>query len=189
MAPARTARRRFDPHRRDRIAAAAIDVVAERGVEGLTHRAVAAKADVPLGSTTYHFADLDDLLAAAAWSSAADNITELKAWGETVDSKRDLASAVAELILGSLGPDRGNWMVGFELYVAALRRPTLRQVSVAWDSAFVEILTRYVDEATARALVAACNGLIIMTLLADPPPTLSEMEAIVRSVVGSAGAS
>jgi hypothetical protein len=28
-----------------------------------------------------------------------------------------------------------------------------------------------------------------MTLLADPPPTLSEMEAIVRSVVGSAGAS
>src|SRR3954454_22150107 len=60
-----TAKRRFDPHRRDRIARAAITVVAERGIAGLGHRAVAAEADVPLGSTTYHFATLDDLLVAA----------------------------------------------------------------------------------------------------------------------------
>jgi DNA-binding transcriptional regulator YbjK len=186
MAPATTHRRRYDPHRRDRIAAAAVDVVAERGVEGLTHRAVAAKADVPLGSTTYHFADLDDLLAAALERAAAENVSELRAWGETVESRADLAPAVAELILRSLGPDRGLWMVGFELYVAALRRPALREFSVAWDAAFVEILTRYVDEPTARALVAACNGLIIMTLLDETPPTRRQMEAIVRRISDSA---
>jgi DNA-binding transcriptional regulator YbjK len=178
--------RRYDPGRRDRIAAAAIDVVAERGVEGLTHRAVAAKADVPLGSTTYHFADRDDLLGAALERAAAENVAELRAWGETVDSRADLAAAVAELILRSLGADRNHWMVGFELYVAALRRPALRDFSVAWDNAFVEILTRHVDEPTARALVAACNGLIIMTLLADTPPTRRQMQAVVTRIVGRA---
>lgn len=57
--------RRYDPDRRQRIIDAAIRVVAGRGIAGLSHRAVAAEADVPLGSTTYHFASLDDLLIAA----------------------------------------------------------------------------------------------------------------------------
>ncbi|MCZ4096223.1 TetR family transcriptional regulator [Streptomyces sp. So13.3] len=57
--------RRYDPDRRRRIIDAAIRVVGERGIAGLSHRSVAAEADVPLGSTTYHFATLDDLLVAA----------------------------------------------------------------------------------------------------------------------------
>jgi DNA-binding transcriptional regulator YbjK len=179
-------RRRFDPQRPERIAEAAIAVVAERGIEGLTHRAVAAKADVPLGSTTYYFAGLDDLLVAALERAAADNISELQAWGQTVDSKAHLATAMAELIVRSLGADRARWMVGFELYVAALRRPAMRRLSIEWDAAFVEILERHVDQPTARALVAACNGLIIQTLLADPPPTVSEIEAIVRPICAAA---
>jgi DNA-binding transcriptional regulator YbjK len=182
--PSSTPRRRFDPHRPERIADAAIAVVAERGIEGLTHRAVAARADVPLGSTTYYFAGLDDLLAAALERAATDNIAELQAWGETVGSREELAAAMAGLIVRSLGPDRARWMVGFELYVAALRRPAMRQLSIEWDSAFVKILSRHVDEPTARALVAACNGLIIQTLLADPPPTRHEIEAIVRPICG-----
>jgi TetR/AcrR family transcriptional regulator, regulator of biofilm formation and stress response len=186
MTPGQTARRRFDPQRRDRIAAAAIDVVAERGVEGLTHRAVAAQADVPLGSTTYHFANLDDLLGAALERAAGENVAELRAWGQTVDSAETLAGALAELIMRSLGPDRSMWMVGFELYVAAMRRPTMRHYALYWDSAFIDILKRFVDEPTARVMVAACNGLIIMTLLADPPPTRRRVEAMVRRVVGPA---
>src|SRR5436190_20241567 len=63
--PARERRRR-DPRRRIKeIAAATERVIAARGIEGLTHRAVAAEAGVPLGATTYHFAAKDDLIAAA----------------------------------------------------------------------------------------------------------------------------
>ena len=57
--------RRYDPDRRQRIIDAAIRVVGEKGLAGLTHRAVAAAADVPLGSTTYHFRTLDELTVAA----------------------------------------------------------------------------------------------------------------------------
>lgn len=57
--------RRHDPERRERIIEAAIRVVGAHGIAGLSHRSVAAEADVPLGSTTYHFASLDELLVAA----------------------------------------------------------------------------------------------------------------------------
>lgn len=56
--------RRYDPERRQRIIDAAIRVVGEKGIGGLSHRSVAAAADVPLGSTTYHFKTLDELLVA-----------------------------------------------------------------------------------------------------------------------------
>jgi TetR/AcrR family transcriptional regulator, regulator of biofilm formation and stress response len=62
--------RRHDPGRRDRIIDAAIRVIGAEGIAGLSHRSVAGEADVPLGSTTYHFASLDELLIAALRRSA-----------------------------------------------------------------------------------------------------------------------
>src|ERR1700741_333272 len=81
-----------DPGRREKIANAAIAVVAERGVEGVTHRAVAAVADVPLGSTTYHFATLDDLLVVALHTAAERNIARLREWERDLPPGADLAA-------------------------------------------------------------------------------------------------
>ena len=41
--------RRFDPERKDRIIEACLDVIAERGVAGTSHRVVAAAAGQQLG--------------------------------------------------------------------------------------------------------------------------------------------
>jgi TetR/AcrR family transcriptional regulator, regulator of biofilm formation and stress response len=51
--------------RRELIAAAAAALVLEQGPGALSHRAVAARAGVPLAATTYYFRDLDDLAAQA----------------------------------------------------------------------------------------------------------------------------
>src|SRR5215212_2014758 len=59
---AATAHRRYDPRRRDRIIDACLEVISQNGVAGTSHRKVAEAADVPLGSMTYHFAGMDDLL-------------------------------------------------------------------------------------------------------------------------------
>ncbi len=40
-------------------------MIGRDGIAGLSHRGVAAEADVPLGSLTYHFATLEELLVAA----------------------------------------------------------------------------------------------------------------------------
>ncbi|MCW3845483.1 TetR family transcriptional regulator, partial [Micromonospora yasonensis] len=58
-------RRRYEPDRRQRLIEVTLDVIAEHGVAGTTHRRVATAADVPLGSVTYHFASLEHLLASA----------------------------------------------------------------------------------------------------------------------------
>src|SRR5689334_19021993 len=47
------------------ILAAASAVIVDAGVGGLTHRAVAERAGVPLARVSYHFPTVDDLLAAA----------------------------------------------------------------------------------------------------------------------------
>lgn len=54
--------RRNDPDRRDRIIDACLDVIAEAGVAGVSHRKIADAAGVPLGSMTYHFDGMSNLL-------------------------------------------------------------------------------------------------------------------------------
>lgn len=48
-----------------RIAKAAAGVVEDKGLAGLTHRAVAARAGVTTGSVTHHFRSIEDLVAGA----------------------------------------------------------------------------------------------------------------------------
>lgn len=48
--------------RRDALVDAAVALVLEEGPAALTHRALAARAGLPLASTTYHFASLDEIL-------------------------------------------------------------------------------------------------------------------------------
>lgn len=175
-----------DPARREKIANAAIAVVAERGVEGVTHRAVAAAADVPLGSTTYHFATLDDLLAVALHTAAEHNIARLREWEHDLHPEADLAAALADLVIRGITEHRAQTVVEYELYVAALHRPPLRRASTAWDDALVELFASRTDHVTGKLLAAIFCGLLMQALLADPPPTRDEVDALFRRVLRGA---
>lgn len=183
-APDRRGRGPTDPARRQRIAAAAIAVVAERGVEGLTHRAVAAAANVPLGSTTYHFATLDDLLAEALRTAADHNIARLRAWERDLPAGADLATELAGLVVRGLEDERAQTVVEYELYVAALHRPSLRQVSQSWDDALVALFASRTDEVTGRLLAATFCGLVMQALLADPPPRRDDVREVFARALG-----
>ena len=50
------------PDAKERILIATLKVIKEKGMRGVLHRAVAAEAGVSLGSTTYHFKDIEDLI-------------------------------------------------------------------------------------------------------------------------------
>jgi TetR/AcrR family transcriptional regulator, regulator of biofilm formation and stress response len=51
-----------DRPRREALLRAAIEVVAERGLAGVTHRAVTERAGVPLTSASYYFGSIDELV-------------------------------------------------------------------------------------------------------------------------------
>jgi DNA-binding transcriptional regulator YbjK len=50
---------------RARINRATLQIIKRNGMRGVRHRAVAKEAGVPLGATTYHFKDIEDLIVSA----------------------------------------------------------------------------------------------------------------------------
>ncbi|MCC8481038.1 TetR family transcriptional regulator [Streptomyces globisporus] len=172
--------RRYDPERRTRIIDAALTVIAADGIAGLSHRTVAAEADVPLGSTTYHFASLDELLVAALRRCNENFVQALRSSGlfaEEGDAGRgegdagqgaegaDLAEELTRLLDRWFAGERGAIELEYELYLAALRRPALRPVAAEWTTEAVALLSRRTDPETARALVALMDGVCLQVLL------------------------
>ncbi|MDQ0990208.1 TetR/AcrR family transcriptional regulator [Streptomyces sp. V3I7] len=157
--------RRYDPERRQRIIDAAIRVVGRKGIAGLSHRSVAAEANVPLGSTTYHFATLDDLMVAALRQANEGFAQELATSGVLDEEEGDLAAGLARLLGDWLGADRTGVELEYELYLAALRRPALRPVAAEWTEETTQRLARRTDPVTAHALLALMDGICLQVLL------------------------
>ncbi|MFD4237663.1 TetR/AcrR family transcriptional regulator [Streptomyces sp. NPDC058542] len=181
--------RRYDPGRRTKIIDAALRVIAADGISGLSHRTVAAEADVPLGSTTYHFGSLDELLVAALRRCNENFVRELRgseALAGPVGSA-GLAEELTRLLGRWFAGERGAIELEYELYLAALRRPALRPVAAEWTEEAVELLSRHTDPQTARALVALMDGVCLQVLLTggvfDAPCT---REMLARIVDGGA---
>ncbi|MER5683694.1 TetR family transcriptional regulator [Streptomyces sp. NPDC002205] len=157
--------RRYDPERRGRIIDAAIRVVGAKGIAGLSHRSVAAEADVPLGSTTYHFASLDELLIAALRRSNENFALAMRESEALIAPDADLAEELARLLGEWFSGGRGRLELEYELYLAALRRPALRPVAAEWTDGIAELLAGRTDPATARALIALMDGICLQVLL------------------------
>ncbi|WP_418275381.1 TetR/AcrR family transcriptional regulator [Isoptericola jiangsuensis] len=178
--PAGPARpRRHDPHRRDRIVDACLDVVAEHGVAGTSHRRVAAAADVPLGSMTYHFAGMDELLRAAFSRFAEQQAAAFeRRLGQATDVEQ-AADAVVALITTDVFATQRDLVLSHELYTLAARDPAFRTLTNAWMSRSRAALARHFDPLTCRLLDAFVEGVTIHRALDTERPD----DAVVRSGV------
>lgn len=176
--PKRRTRGPNDPDRRIRIARAAITVIAEQGIDSLTHRAVAAAAGVPLGSTTYHFATLDDLVAVALDEAAHRSVDYLRAWERDLESDADLPAALADFVIGSLTEQREHTIAEYHLYALALQRPHLRSAAAAWDDALAELFISRTDPLTGRMIATLTCGLLMQAVLSDDIPSRAEIEEV-----------
>jgi len=177
--------RRYDPDRKSRIIDVTIDVVAEYGVAGTTHRRIAAAADVPLGSLTYHFAGLDDLLE-QAFTRHAERMSPLyEAHFDGVRTRAEFVDAVTDLIHGDAGADHRDWAVAYELYLAALRNPALRTVTESWMRRSRAVLERFVDPVTARGVDALIEGLVMHMTLSTGTFRRADTRTIVDRLLGA----
>jgi DNA-binding transcriptional regulator YbjK len=167
--------RRHDPGRRDRLVDAALTVIAERGVAHTTHREIARVADVPLGSMTYHFASLDEVLA-EAFTRHADTVAGV--FDERMAAAHDRASAVEAVVTlvaeDLLGPG-ADLVLSVELYVAAARNPALRAVTQAWMARSRRALELHFDPTTAREVDALIEGLVLHSALSTDPMTPAQI--------------
>lgn len=169
-----------DPKRRERIARAAVEVVAAHGVDGLTHRRVAKAAGIPLGSTTYHFKTLDEVLTAGLEYAVAEAAEDLRQWAAELTPETDLVEATTELVMRRIGDERARTIVNFELYVAALRRPYLRPLCTTWVKAVTGAFRPQLNEAAARFLTMTLDGLMLEALVSGRRPSRSDTKALIR---------
>jgi DNA-binding transcriptional regulator YbjK len=158
-----------DPHRRERILAAALDLIAEEGVAGVSHRKIAARAQVPLGSMTYHFTGIDDLLL-EAFTGYADHVVTLfehhLSGATTADEARE---AVTDLIHTLSEGTRRDLILTQELYTLAARHEPYRDLCARWMRRSRALLEQHFDAATARQLDALIEGLTLHRALDDTP--------------------
>ncbi|NJQ02013.1 TetR/AcrR family transcriptional regulator [Streptomyces zingiberis] len=177
--------RRHDPRRRERVLDATLEVLVEDGVAGITHRKVAARADVPLGSVTYHFAGLSGLRTGAFARYVEQRSAEYEALFAEVTSREDLIDVLVELVRG--GPSRHRSAVlGFELHLAALRDPTLRALTQEWTRSSRAVLARFTGAETAARLDALLEGMIMHALLSTEREPREETRAAIMQILGPA---
>lgn len=171
----RTPRGPTDPDRAARIARATIEVIRQGGLSALTHRAVAAEADVPLGSTTYHYANRNALMEAAIRLAIEENEQLIAEWAVDLDAS-NVATKLATLIATQSfpGDSRNHVLVEYELYLAAARAVELRELSHQWDGVLRDVLEHVVGKRAARLYFAAYLGLVYESLIGDEP--LDEVE-------------
>ncbi|WP_316741341.1 TetR family transcriptional regulator [Streptomyces sp. MK7] len=170
-----------DPQRRERIIAATLDLIADEGVAGVSHRKIAARAHVPLGSMTYHFRGIDDLLR-EAFRHFTDHIVALFDAHLAAPADRDQArTAVADLIHALSGGSRRDLVLTQELYTLAARRPAYRALTREWTARSRVQLEKHFDPATARQLDALIEGLTLHRALAQEPQDRAfTLEAVTR---------
>ncbi|HEY0700234.1 MAG TPA: TetR family transcriptional regulator [Micromonospora sp.] len=186
--------------RQDRFALltdAAIDLVAEQGMRGLTHRAVDARARVPLGTTSAYFrtraalveavvrrlADLDRIDVERNQPSTDDSGPPTTAPLTRADLDQ-LAAAMASLLDQWLTAGRNRALARYACLLEATQRPELRPVlghGATFRAQARVLLTRAgaPDQRCGDHFVAFMDGLLFDRLvgagaLTAPPPGTPE---------------
>ncbi|AQT81629.1 TetR family transcriptional regulator [Mycolicibacterium litorale] len=160
--------------RRTEIIDAAIEVMAQVGLAGLSMRLVATQAQLPLGALSYYFDDKSDLIAQAFQQLSDREIERVVRTAERLEpsmSPQALADLVADMIIDGFSSPRGAIVTRYELVTEASRDERLRPMFEAWYTAMVPALSRLFreigsrrPELDARTVMAVMAGLEIDNL-------------------------
>lgn len=175
--------------RSETVADTAITLLAERGMRGLTHRAVDEAAGLPPGSTS-NLARTRAALLELTLSRLTE--LEMKALAPAYEpaSLADLPALMAEALRVQLD-DRRRTLARYELALEATRRPELREIYDQAGRRFREppvamlaALGSKDPVRHARQLMALGEGLMFDAIAgAGTTPTLDELTVAVRDLL------
>src|SRR5580704_2642719 len=172
--------------RREDLLDAAIAVVGEAGIHGLTHRAVDTAAGLPAGSASNLFRTRDALLTAVTERFAA---RERASWEEIAvricpTSPGQLATALTEFAREATGPNRELTLARYAILLEAAIHPPLREQLMAtgarvnaWFTNWVRIAGSADPGRDAPVIMNHWTG-IVLHQLAGPDPAFDPLPQI-----------
>lgn len=173
---------------RQRLLAAAVELIAERGWTAVSTRVVAERAGVTAGLVHYHFASVQTLLRTAAIGAMRETATMLD---PVLAQARTPAEAVTLLVsaLDAYTGDDSTSVLFVETYLAATRDPDLREGVAAVIAEFRARLATWLGqhgipdpEATAAVLGSAIDGLVMQRAL-DPTLTAAMVTPVLTRML------
>ncbi|MCE3028886.1 TetR/AcrR family transcriptional regulator [Salinicola sp. DM10] len=151
---------------REALMAATIDIVAEKGLRGVTYRAVAGRARVNHTLVTHHFGSIQGLLAATMEWAVERSIRE-----SGLERITDFDEAFADALIASVMSEPELQLFQFEMLLESRRNPQLRSLV---ERLYADYMTtveqalraRGLDTANeiAMAIFAALDGLMLQFL-------------------------
>ena len=182
--------------RRRQLLDAALHVIADQGLKGLTHRAVDRRAGLPEGSCSAYWRTRNALQAALTEYVAASLLADVDGLTEQIrvcgpDDEQASVAATLELFLHWL--DQRELLVArLELTMAATRDDELAQLLADHRARLIGIVEEIMTaagkdrgEARAEALVASYDGILLAALL-QPAPARREFLARSLELLGTA---
>ncbi|WP_431232506.1 TetR/AcrR family transcriptional regulator [Mycolicibacterium psychrotolerans] len=157
---------------------AALEVLAADGVAGITHRAIGTAADVPLGSITYHFANLADIVDAAFETHVARLADRFATRLAACDSPDDVIECIVAAVTDDLAGHPHELAITYELYGDAVRRARTKQVTQHWMELAEDALAQHFPRPTARLLDVVVEGLMIHMSIAQHRIPKGEVRAL-----------
>lgn len=183
-----TVRRKRDPEmRRLAIVTAAAELITEVGVDAITHRMVAARADVPLGATTQYFDTLDDLRDAALQLLASHVGERMAQIREVITEHGATPALLAELIHTALA-DEASVQADRAVVTAAVHDPRLRALARNWSEELVGIFAPVHGADRAEAAAVFIDGVLWHAQIHENPLDQRFIEAALISIFGTADA-
>jgi DNA-binding transcriptional regulator YbjK len=161
----------FNAERRDRLADAAIEILANEGSRGLTHRAVDAQADQPPGTTSRYFRTRDALLRGVVGRIRELHFADLARAPQGRIAGSAIAGHLATMVYDALTANRSRHLAILELFLESTRRPELRDEMVATRTAQIRLMCDVhaaagIELSTEQAatLVTVITGLVHIAL-------------------------
>jgi AcrR family transcriptional regulator len=170
---------------REALLAAAVRVVATKGLRHLTYRAVAQEAGVTHGLVTHHFGSRDALIESALQYSLDNSVA-----GMTVDPGSGRIDALFAGLAELVAADPDTQAFQYELVLDSRRRPELQPtVKALYDSYRKALREEFVhcgigsDEPLVHLVFAALDGLVFQQVCGVNSATSEEALGRLREIL------
>lgn len=162
--------------------------MAQKGLRGLTYRAIAAEAGVSHALVTYFFPTREHLIEAAMQQAASRTV------GASLDPSRASMDIIRRTFPQSIAATRDMQVFQYELTVEACRQPEIQhdaialiETNVAQMGRFLEALGIDPSPGLVRLVYAAMDGLALQQLVyGDPTATDEAIAALIDWLDGTA---
>ncbi|MET7397906.1 TetR family transcriptional regulator [Dactylosporangium sp. NPDC005572] len=144
---------------------------------------VAARAEVPLGATTYYYPTLGDLIAAGLELAAQQVEAEMAALAPHIRRKDDVPGALSRMAADYV-TDGPRALLEYELYLAAARTPSLRPLARQWLDGLHAIVAPHTGPAAATAIIALVDGAMLQAIVTGEPIDPEVLTTAISALAG-----